>query len=567
MASTTGAFAEYGTATLTHRTTRIALEREYSNPVAIAAANTANGAAWFAVEIVETGADFLDLRLEEGPSGDGWHVPERVSWLVVEAGSWTMADGTRIEAGTRIASDAGTPSTWTRNVTHDGMTGDPVMLHQVQDATPGWVRSRYEPNADPSEGGWIYTQGAETGVAAPDARVGWVAISDDAFTSTGDGSYLRAWHADQGTVGFSDVTDYTLENDGQAPAVFAAIDSIVDLAPVEAIVTDVQNDSFQRRIAEDPATGDGVNSGDGVSLLALGTAGNTLEGTSDSFSMGSVGWNIIRQAPSTLAKSESAVMFCEPLTAVGETVRILRLDQVDGDTVTVTQQDMPGYGAGAGSYYTNFSYLTVNQGRWQISDGRMMEVGQVEVGGGNLSQGVSIQFDLDFASPPALFLMIQTTNGRDWVIARHADLTADGATIYMQEAQGADGWHAREVVGWMAVETGSGDWDGFNFEVQTGISVDQADDGNDVAWPGSYHVATFAQLEDFRGGQDPVALSTQADGYGFEYGLHEDRSGDAEIGHLPEDISFMGIETPSWFDPATGRGTMSYGLTAEALLL
>ncbi|MGG7564992.1 hypothetical protein ACQ5SO_02370 [Rhodovulum sp. DZ06] len=573
-------FAEYGTTTLTHATSRVALSRAFDNPVVIAVANTANGADWFTVEVAEVGSSYIDLRLEEGPGGDGWHAAERVSWLVVEAGTWTMAGGIRIQAGATAARDLNLDPARNTPVSFDGFTGDPVVLHQVQGETDGYVRSRWRPDSDdPASGGDIYL---DNHVYEPNdplrAPVGYVAISDDSFGGTGDGSYLRSWHADQGTVGFTDVTDYTLENDFEIPAIFASIDSLVDVESVEAIITGVQQDSFQRRIGEDPAAGgDGVNGGDGVSLLALGTAGDMLVGdeVGGSDVMAKVGWYRI---PSILSGTQdlffdgnltNSVFFAEPLVSKDSgQVRILRLDKDTPHSAhTLTMQNLPGTGPMNPFRDYTFNTMTVDIGTWQLSDGRKMQVGTTDVGGGSLSVGVDIEFDLDFAAPPALFLMVQTTHGADWVIARYRDVTVDGATLFLQEAEGSDGWHASEVVGWMAVETGVGSWDGFDFDVRTGVVVDQPDDGLDVEWTHgpAANAFTLAQLANFNG-QDPVALVDEGTSGGFAYDLFEDRSGDSETDHLPESISFFGLQTPAMRD-YDNRSLNSYYLTAEEVLI
>jgi serralysin len=48
------------------------------------------------VPITDVQADRFTLYVDEAPNHDGSHTTETVSWLVLEAGSWTLPDGRRL---------------------------------------------------------------------------------------------------------------------------------------------------------------------------------------------------------------------------------------------------------------------------------------------------------------------------------------------------------------------------------------------------------------------------------------------------------------------------------------
>ena len=92
--------AETGTLSLTHASTTVTLERSYENPVVIAHVATENGAQPVNVRVSGVNGAELTLQLQEPNHLDGAHTGETVNYMVVEAGTWVLPDGTLLEAGT-----------------------------------------------------------------------------------------------------------------------------------------------------------------------------------------------------------------------------------------------------------------------------------------------------------------------------------------------------------------------------------------------------------------------------------------------------------------------------------
>ncbi|MEM6496271.1 MAG: DUF4347 domain-containing protein, partial [Pseudomonadota bacterium] len=132
------AMGEAGSVDVDSGGTTISLDRNYENPVVFVFTTTENEAS-SSPDIARvsniTGNSF-DLAIVEPNSGnpfdttDGVHGLETVSYIVLEAGVWTLGDGTVVEVGTRdIATDAGSFT----NVTFNHAFGsEPVVLSQVQ---------------------------------------------------------------------------------------------------------------------------------------------------------------------------------------------------------------------------------------------------------------------------------------------------------------------------------------------------------------------------------------------------------------------------------------------------
>ncbi|MEA2115043.1 MAG: hypothetical protein U9P36_06640, partial [Thermodesulfobacteriota bacterium] len=90
---------EAGEVDVDHNWVHVDFTRTFANPVVIARLVSKNGNDPCVVRIDSvTGAGF-DLRLQEYEYLDGTHVVEQVSFIIMEAGHYTLADGTQLEAG------------------------------------------------------------------------------------------------------------------------------------------------------------------------------------------------------------------------------------------------------------------------------------------------------------------------------------------------------------------------------------------------------------------------------------------------------------------------------------
>lgn len=127
---------EVGSVTVTHVPKTVNLSRTYSNPVVLAQPPSFNGSQAAVVRITEVTSDSFELFVHEPPNLDGTHVTETVSYLVVESGSWELADGTRLEAGhlnTAASVGRGVGNTWAQVSFANSLgTSGPVVLSQVQ---------------------------------------------------------------------------------------------------------------------------------------------------------------------------------------------------------------------------------------------------------------------------------------------------------------------------------------------------------------------------------------------------------------------------------------------------
>ncbi len=89
---------EFGDVDVNHQWKRVAFEKTFTDPVVVAGPLSNNGGQPALVRIRNVDPTGFEIRIQEWEYLDGYHADETVGYLVVEQGSYTLADGTRIEA-------------------------------------------------------------------------------------------------------------------------------------------------------------------------------------------------------------------------------------------------------------------------------------------------------------------------------------------------------------------------------------------------------------------------------------------------------------------------------------
>ena len=157
-----------------------------------------------------------------------------------------------------------------------------------------------------------------------------------------------------------------------------------------------------------------------------------------------------------------------------------------------------------------------------------------------------ISFNHDFSNTPVVLSQVQTDNGYQFVRTRQQNADADGFSVTMEEEEALkNSGHARETIGWLAIDSGSGNWDNLNYQAHSTGNVvnhdwyelDLSDFTTTPHLLGS--IATY-------NGADPSGLRYReisgANGSTIEIKIEEDQSLDTEIWHLTEEVDFLAIE-------------------------
>ena len=167
---------------LTDAAQTIQLSGDYVDPVVFALPLSADGGDTAVSRITDVQADNFTLFAHEAPNLDGAHTSESISYLVLEAGSWSLPDGTLLEVG-----EATTAATVGKNVNNSwenvGFTQPfaetPVIFSQIQTNNDAhWAKTRHYGAALNEFNVAIEEEEAKT-TPHGNETIGWMAMSPD----------------------------------------------------------------------------------------------------------------------------------------------------------------------------------------------------------------------------------------------------------------------------------------------------------------------------------------------------------------------------------------------------
>ncbi|MEM9214476.1 MAG: CAP domain-containing protein [Cyanobacteria bacterium P01_F01_bin.150] len=266
---------EYGTLNLNHTWKTVALKENYKNPVVLVSDPTIRGGDPAAIRLRNVAANTFQIRLQEPNYKDGWHTTESTSYMVVEAGNWKLADGTRLSAGIHrgeILSNQGFNS-----INLNGFTKTPMVLSQVQTFNESdWLTTR---TTQPSSRGVKLTMQKEEklnrGTHAQE-DIGWFAI-DQGIASDGDtllqgNMTSRSHRHTRSEVKFDASFDKT-------PSVIAKLGSFYGRDTATLRLDGITRDGFGVRVQEEQSLdSELLHTTESVSFLALEGQSGMLTG-------------------------------------------------------------------------------------------------------------------------------------------------------------------------------------------------------------------------------------------------------------------------------------------------
>lgn len=122
---------EVGTANINHKQQTIKLDNSYDNPVVFAMPLSHKGGDPAIARITDIQDDSFSIYVQEPEYRDGSHAVENFSYLVLEAGTWELADGNTLEVGT-VETNGVTTSKWENIDFAADFNLTPAILSQVQ---------------------------------------------------------------------------------------------------------------------------------------------------------------------------------------------------------------------------------------------------------------------------------------------------------------------------------------------------------------------------------------------------------------------------------------------------
>ncbi|NEP91176.1 MAG: hypothetical protein F6K18_32675 [Okeania sp. SIO2C2] len=219
----------------------------------------------------------------------------------------------------------------------------------------------------------------------------------------------------------------------------------------------------------------------------------------------------------------------------------VRLQNVTGNSFELRIQEV-NYKDDIHVFPETVSYLVVEAGDWELSDGTRISAGTQN---SNLlsSQGFETVALSEFDQTPTLLTQVQTYNGTDWVTTRTKNMTANSFDLTMQEEEALNGGsHLTETIGWLAIDQGMGN-DGDTL-LQGGLTEStHTDIPETVNFEQAFNEIpiVFAKLGSYFG-LDPANIRLGSiSNSGFEARVYEDQSFDTEINHVNEQIAFLAL--------------------------
>ena len=255
---------------LNHSEQTIHLDRTYTNPVVFAQPLSYNGSDSAIARINNIQSDRFSVHVQEPNYKDGSHTTESFSYLVLEAGTWQLKDGTLLEVGS-VNTNATTTSQWETINLGAGFADTPVILSQVQTKNgDDFVRTRQNNAAASSFQLAMEEEEALLASGHDTETVGWMAISAGSGNWS-DLSYQAGYTGNQVTERW-----HTLNLDGfsAAPQLLASVSSYDGADSVGLRYQNLTSSEVKLKLEEDTSQDDETNhTTENVGFLALGGSG------------------------------------------------------------------------------------------------------------------------------------------------------------------------------------------------------------------------------------------------------------------------------------------------------
>ena len=276
---------------------------------------------------------------------------------------------------------------------------------------------------------------------------------------------------------------------------------------------------------------------------------NIIEATPTSspspVTMGEVGqvsnFNHISQTITLDNSYVNPVVFISPLSRNGGDPAIVRITNIQDDSFTAYVQEAEyrdGYHA-----KETFNYLVLEAGTWQLGDGTILEVGTLNSNLTTNSGWETIDFISDFADTPVILSQVQTNNDDQFVRIRQKQASSNNFFLSLEEEEALKpSGHLTETVGWLAIESGAGTWDEFQYQAShTARKVTHKWHDFNFEETFSDTPNLFASLASYNGGDSAGLRYRNLNDSSLQIMLEEDRSFDSEVAHTREIVDFLAI--------------------------
>ena len=533
----------------------IHLERSYDHPVVFAQSVSTQGQAPVVARVRNLQSDQFDLFLAEPSNEDGTHSAETVSYVVLEAGSHQLLDGTRVEVGTvdttatvgRIISNQ-----WESISFVSPFAETPVVLTQVQTANVGSVDFlKIRQNSTDADGLSVALEPAEstTSQHAASETIGYLAIE------AGSGTWGTLTY-DAGNV--PNVTnEFTSHMFGVSyfatPAFLSSMGSYAGQDNGQVRYTNLSGSGVQLKIDEDTTFDtEKTHSAETVSYLALGGQG-TLLASVPLVDIGEVGQiSDLTNVPRTvqlLGNYSNPVVFAQSASGFGGqpvSVRVRNVHATQFEIYLTEPSDQDGvHGA------EMVTYLVLEAGAHQLHDGRLVEVGSVTTNatvGTNISPvWETVNFATTFDSSPVVLSQIQTASagGDGYLNVRQQSESVSNVVLALEPEESVTTAHPAETIGYLAIESGTSFWSGLFLEANKTPAI-ATDTWNTHSFESVYldSPALLSNLATYNGRNNSNLRYNNLTASNVQFQVSEDTTFDTEVIHgTAESVAYLAISS------------------------
>ncbi len=529
----------------------VTLNLTYVNPVVIAGPSSHVGLDRVVVRVRNVTSNSFEIRVDEWDYQDEGHAAlERVHYMVIEAGTHRLPDGTVITAGNRAVN-----SQWT--TVESGNAGGIVLTTVVTDLDTSTVTTRVR-NVGATFQVRLQEEEAADGVHNHET-VSWVQFG------VGSGTVSGLQYVANQTFAAVTENNFTIEfgtDFGTAPVFLAGMQTNFGGDPATVRRSTLNGTQATVFIEEEmSADMEIVHFTENVGYLAI-QSGIIEAVTANAGKVGETGvvginhlWSHVNfsqpyQNPVVIMGSLSNVggQGASPrirnLTSTGFDVRVQEWDYLDGVHGIET-----------------VGYLVVEAGVHILQDGTTIVAGNTQ---GVTQTFQTVSFPVSFSSTPVVLSQATSINEPSAIVTRQRNVSTSDFSLRVQE-QEADYVHAPETVSWIAIEQVTGSNNSLLFESDTtGNSVTDRNFGLTFNQTYNSTPAFFAQMQTFAGGDPSNVRYRTLDTSGSLIYVQEEASYDAELGHTFENVGYLAFEIGSIFSinqgaehrMAEGRGDL-----------
>jgi len=285
---------------------------------------------------------------------------------------------------------------------------------------------------------------------------------------------------------------------------------------------------------------DTILGGDGNDILVGGAGDDTIFGATI------IGESGVETVIQTNASTWHTVTFSAAI--LNPVVKMSNMTNNDGDFYVVRVRDVTENGFeyqidefdyldGSRVLAEDVSWIAISEGTHTLENGSIIQAGTTTAT--NEAETV-VAFNSAFGTAPVVMTQVMSDNDSAAVGTRNRNRTASNFRVQMLEEENADGIHATEEIGWIAIDNGGSVGSGF-LVGETGNSVTHV--VTTVTFPTAFdNTPVVLHDQQTRDGGD--TSYSQADGVttgDARFFVGEEQSRDAEVTHTTEVIGYYAL--------------------------